>query len=315
MNKKLSIAHSFLLLPLLASSYLVSMELALSHGKADDKRNQLEEKKHPLAESTINLPMPTTRGLGVISFFKDCAWNEEDNTFARLSNKEQPLDLKNSSNPRKIDTAIENYSHIRPDSSQLAKTIALCREEPYKGQILIAPIPFRLAHKFLVQENKAKQAIFKKTIETNDERFIRKFNVLLDDLQDIITTKIERMNTILNEHVEERDTLVKEKGDDIRILKQALVNLHHLNKQKNVLPINDKDSDDGYCSDKETDPDNAEKPYNVEKSYDDPYLLQKINVNCSMAQTKTNTEKMLSILYDINQKLVDLDPIAYKPTI
>jgi len=279
MNKTLSIAHSFLLLPLLASSSLLSMELALS--RADDK-------KHPLEASVITLPTPTKRGLGMMSFLKDCAWNEEDNTFARLSDKENPLDLTNS--------------------DQLAKTIALCRQEPYKGRIQINPIPFRLAHKFLVKENKAKQAIFKKTIETNDENFINKFNVLLDDLQEIITEKIERMNIIRNEHIKERNTLVKEKGDDIRILKEALVNLHHLNKENNVFPINEKDSGDGYCTDKETDPEN------VKKSYNDEYLLKKINVNCSMAQTETNTKSMLGILYDINQRLLNLDEITYKAT-
>ena len=299
MNKTLSIAHSFLLLPLLASSSLLSMELALS--RADDK-------KHPLEASVITLPTPTKRGLGMMSFLKDCAWNEEDNTFARLSDKENPLDLTNTSNPRKIETAVENYSHIRPNSDQLAKTIALCRQEPYKGRIQINPIPFRLAHKFLVKENKAKQAIFKKTIETNDENFINKFNVLLDDLQEIITEKIERMNIIRNEHIKERNTLVKEKGDDIRILKEALVNLHHLNKENNVFPINEKDSGDGYCTDKETDPEN------VKKSYNDEYLLKKINVNCSMAQTETNTKSMLGILYDINQRLLNLDEITYKAT-
>jgi len=192
----------------------------------------------------------------------------------------------------------------------------LRRQEPYRGRIQINIIPFRLAHKFLVQENKVKQGVLKATIEKNDKDFINKFNVLLDDVQKIMFEKITRMNTILDEHVKERDTLVKKEGDEIRIFKKALVNLHHLNKEKNILCVKDKniastkdkDPEDGYCSDTEINADN------VENSYNDEHLLKKIDVDYSMAQTKMNTEKLINKLYSINTDLVNLDPIKYKTT-
>src|SRR5438445_2705478 len=289
MNKNLSITHLLLLLPLAASSYLLSME-------PNDKKNQIEE-------SVIVIQTPTIRGLGFGRYLKDRIWCEEDNTFATLSNK--TFDLNNSSNHRKLDTAIEIYSSGRPNSQQLAQTIALCRQEPYKGYIQITARPFRLAHKFLVQENKNKQSILKNTIEKNDKNFVDEYNILLKNLQDIVAEKIKNMNVILNKHIQERQTLVKKEGDEIRILKEALVNLHHLNKEKNIL-ITDEPREDTYCSDDETNPDN------VKNSYNDERLLKKINVNYSMEQTKTNTEKVLKILTNINSDLVSINPVAYK---
>lgn len=296
MKTNLSITYSLLLLPLLASSSLLSMEKELTSSNKD---------KNPLEESVIVIKTPSQSGLGALDYLKDSLYGEAKNTLTALQNK--TIDLDNLSWHNKINRTVVEYSKTKPDSNLLATMVALCRQDPYRGHIEVTTIPFRLAHKFLVQENKAKQGVFKASVEKNDNNFIQKFNTLFDDLQNIVSEKIKRMDEILQEHIKEQDTLVKEKGNEIRVFKKALVNLHHLNKEKNILCIENKE-EDGYCSDTEIDADN------VENSYNDEHLLKKIDVDYSMAQTKMNTENLLKKLYAISTNLDDLEEIKYKTT-
>src|SRR5258706_15313019 len=99
MKKILSYTHSLLIIPLTACISVLSME-----------QNQLtpsDNNYHPLDESVMVTPVPTTRGLGLFRSVCDVIWNEEENLYSDLVNKK--FDPKNSSYPRKLDTAIELY--------------------------------------------------------------------------------------------------------------------------------------------------------------------------------------------------------------
>jgi hypothetical protein len=276
MKKNISLAHSLLLLPLIAPSALLSME-----------------------ESMIVIPEPKTRGLGIIRSSFDLIWSEEENLYNDLRTK--TFDVENSSYHHKLDTAIQIYV-TKQNSQRIAEIVDLCRQN-YPRQVEIGDGQARMAHKLLTEENKNRQIILKNTIEANDKKFIDNYNTSLKELQSHVTEKINTMQIMLNQYIEERNTVVKEKGDEIRVLKKALVNLHHLNKT--FILLEDKEIN-GYCSDDE------KNVNNVDNSYNDEHLLAKNSINYGMTQTKTNTENTLKRLYEINIDITDINPIQYK---
>lgn len=286
MKKKLSLVHSLALLPIIASTSLLSMEKQLT-----TSNNNSESL---LAESVMITPVTTTRGLGFFRSTADVLWNEEENLYYDLANKK--FDPSNSSYHRKLDTAIEIFVDKKNDQ-RLTETFDICRKE-YAKQIKISDIAARKAHEFLVKENKDKQSSFAKAIETKDKQFIDKQNVLLDSLQKTIGEQIIKIDDLLKTHLEERNSLVKTEGEDIRRIKKALVQLHHLNKTF-ALPS------DGYCSDEEKDAEN------VKNSYNDVHLLRKINVEYSMSNTKTKVERMLKMLYELNGSIQEIQQLHY----
>ena len=72
--------------------------------------------------------------------------------------------------------------------------------------------------------------IFVESFWTNDKKFIENYNASLKELQNCVTEKINALRATFNVYIKERDTVIKDKGDEVRVLKKALVNLHHLNK-------------------------------------------------------------------------------------
>lgn len=293
MKKNIAHAHSLLLLPLIASFSLLGME-----GQAITTTN--DQKKDNFEESVLMPSIPTTRGLGFTRGLKDYIWNEEENTYTELIKKQ--IDLTNSSYHRKLDTAVEIYSSTRKNSDRLASVLTLCRQEPYKGFIKINDIPSSMAHIYLVQENKTKQTNLKNTIEEKDKAFIENYNGLLEDLQDSVAEKIETMNTLLNCYIKSRDGHIQDKGNEIRVLKKALVNLHHLNK---TFKLPEDKKTDGYCSDEE------KNTNNVDTSYNDKYLLDKIDATFLMNETKTKIERLLLKLLGINREIQEIQAIRY----
>src|SRR5579862_8532524 len=282
MKKNISLAHSLLLLPLIVPSALLSME-------SDDKKSSVEE-------SRIVIPEPTKRGLGIIRSSYDLLWNEEDNTYDDVLNKK--FDVDNSSYHRKLDTAVEIFVE-KENSDKLGKLFALCRIN-YPKQIKIGDGQARMAHKLFVEENKNKQTVLKNIIESNDKKFIEDYNTSLKELQNYVTEKINTIRAMFSVYIKERDVVIQEKGDEIRVLKKALVHLHHLNK---TLKSPENKEINGYCSDDE------KYPNNVDNSYNDEHLLTKNSMNYGMTQTKTNTENTLRRLYEINTDITEISPI------
>jgi len=250
---------------------------------------------HPLVESVMVTPVPTTRGLGFLRSTCDFIWNEEENLYSDLITKK--FDPKNSSYHRKLDTAIEIYV-AKNNNGRITEILELCRKE-YPKQIKIGDSQVRMAHEFLVTENKNKQSSLAKAIETKDKQFIDKQNVLLGDLQKTISEQIAKIDAVLKAHLKERDDLVEIEGEDIRRVKRGLVQLHHLNKTF-VLP------EDGYCSDDEKDADN------VKNSYNNKHLLKKNCIEFSMNETKTKVQQMLKTLCGLNQEIQDIQQLCYK---
>ncbi|HEX4068499.1 MAG TPA: hypothetical protein VHX42_00215 [Candidatus Babeliales bacterium] len=296
MKKNITHIHSLLLLPLVIPFSLSAMEdhaitlAILSH-----------EKKNNFEESILMPPIPTTRGLGFVRSCKDLIWHEEENIYAELENKQ--LDLNNSSYHRKIDTAVEIYSSTRKNSDRLTNMLALCRQEPYKGKIKINDTSSCMAHTCLVQENKTQQMDLKNSIEIQDRKFIDEYNALIAELQDTVTKKITTIATVVNQHLIERDNIIHGKGEEIRVLKKGLIDLHHLNK---TFKLPEDKTTDGYCSDDEKDSNN------VKNSYNNQHLLEKNNMVYAMEQTKTNTKNVLRLLHEIRNSLAQIDPVQYK---
>src|SRR5579863_4171124 len=110
MKKNISLAHSLLLLPLIAPSALLSME-----------------------ESMIVIPEPKTRGLGIIRSSFDLIWSEEENLYNDLRTK--TFDVENSSYHHKLDTAIQIYV-TKQNSQRIAEIVDLCRQN-YPRQVEI----------------------------------------------------------------------------------------------------------------------------------------------------------------------------------
>ena len=282
MKKNILRSHSLLLLPLIASSSLLSME------------KETITITNPLAESVMVTQIPTTRGLGILRSAKDWIWAEETNIHTDLVNgKYDPL---NSSYPRKLNTSIENLVRDSNDN-QLTKIFTACRQK-YPKQIKIGDSEARMAHELLVDEKHDKQRLLKEAIETKDKNFIAKENNLLEDLQESIQEKIAEMQKDLTNYSTKRDALVTKECDEIRRLKKGLVILHHLNKTF-VLP------EDVYCSDEEKDENN------VETSYNDRHLLEKIEIAFKMNETITKTENLLLRLAQLEQELKDIQPLVY----
>ncbi len=292
MKKNIAHAHSLLLLPLIASFSLLGMEEQAITTTDDQKKN--------FEESVLIPPIPTIRGLGFARGLKDYIWNEEENTYAELVNKQ--IDLTNSSYHRKLDTTVEIYSSTRKNSDRLASVLTLCRQEPYKGFIKINDISSSMAHIYLVQENKTKQTNLKNTIEEKDKAFIENYNGLLEGLQDSVKEKVDTMNTLLNLYIKSRNDDIQEKGNEIRVLKKALVNLHHLNK---TFKLPEDKKTDGYCSDEE------KNPNNVDTSYNDKHLLDKIDATFSMNATETKIERLLKALQNFNEAMQGIQAVRY----
>lgn len=254
-----------------------------------------------MEETRILTPIPETRGLGFFRSAKDFWDYEEENLYNDLQHGS--FDIKNSSYHHKLDTAIQIFS-TKKNSDRLAKIFILCRQEPYRGFVKIDDAPARMAHIFLAQENTAKQTALKTIIENNDKLFIGEYNDLLKDLQITMQAKLKKMDELRDTHLQSRDTIVMAKGDEIRTLKKTLVNLHHLGKNlTNTLKI-DK-TIDGYCTDEEKDPEN------VENSYNDTHILQKIGTDFSMNETKLKSLRLYRTLSTLTDAIQRIEPISY----
>src|SRR5579863_7493690 len=168
MKKNISLAHSLLLLPLIAPSAVLSM------GN--------NEKKFSPDESQIIIPEPKKRGLGIWRSCKDLVplpgWTEEENLYSDLKNK--TFDVENSSYHRKLDTAIEIYA-TKQNSERIIEIVALCRQN-YPKQIKIGDSQARMTHQLLVKQNNETQLALTRTIQTEDNKFIDKMNTLLNEL-------------------------------------------------------------------------------------------------------------------------------------
>lgn len=278
MKKNILSIKALMILPLLSASALLSMH------------ESQKDSDQSLIESVVVTPVPTERGFGFVRSTLDYIWNEEENLYNDLVTKN--FNPKNSSYHRKLDTAIEIYV-ANNNSDRLTEIFNICRKD-YRKSIKIGDMPTRMAHEFLVKEQKDKQLKLKSAIITEDQEFIKGENILLDRLQRSFTQSIKQITDLLNEHLKKRDSIVTKECDEIRKLKMGLVALHHLNKTF-ILP------EDGYCSDTEKDENN------VKNSYNDEYILnEKIYVANSMKATKDKITTLLEQLSGLNEILQNI---------
>jgi hypothetical protein len=292
MKKNISLAHTLLLLPLLAPSALLGME-----------KEQQEPEKNPMAESVIVTTIPTKRGLGFVRSTFDYIWDEEANLYSDLETGK--FDPENSSYHHKLDTALQIYT-IKRNTARITGILRMCVGKHPK-QIKIGDGQACLVHQFLASENKEKQLALAKTIKTSDNEFINKMNILLTGLKEDVQAKIIDMQNLRRAYLSadgERNASVDQKGNEIRELKCALVRTHKLNKTF-VLP---KNTDDGYCSDDEKD---IKNPANIENSYNNQHILEKINMTNSMQQTTDKTDELLHLLVDLLSKLNAIKQIEH----
>jgi hypothetical protein len=284
MKKNISLAQALLLLPLLAPSALLSME-----------KEQPESTKNSMAESVMVTTIPTKRGLGFVRSTFDFIWNEEENLYSDLETGK--FDPENSSYHHKLDTALQIYT-TKENTERITGILRMCITKHPK-QIKIGDGQACMVHQLLAAENKEKQVALAKTIKTNDNEFINKMNILLAGLKESVHTKILEMQNLRNAYLSadgERNALINRQCNEIRDLKCALANTHKLNKTF-VLP---KNTDDGYCSDDEKD---IKNPANIENSYNNQRILEKIHMTSSMQHTTDKTEELLCLLVDSFSKL------------
>lgn len=286
MKKNISLAHTLLLLPLLAPSALLSMED--------------ENKKAFLEESVIVVPEPTKRGFGIYRASYDLIWNEEDNLFNDVQHKK--FDINNSSYHRKLDAAVEIFVE-KENAEKLAELFVLCRIN-YPKQIKIGDSQALIAHKFFIKKNKAKQTCIKDAIQKTDKTYLEKQNKLLAKAKQDMMETMALMQLIYKDHQEEKSKLITHECDEIRKMKTASINLHKLNKTFK-LPENELD---GYCSDNEKD---MKDPENIKNSYNDETILQKIKIADKIKQTNENINMLFFHINDLMSKLNAIQPLQY----
>ncbi len=292
MKKNISLAHALLLLPLLAPSALLSME-----------KEQPKIATNPMAESVIVTTIPTKRGLGFVRSTFDYIWDEEANLYSDLETGK--FDPENSSYHHKLDNALQIYT-IKRNTERISDILRMCVAKHPK-QIKIGDGQACMVHQLLAAQNKEKQLALAKTIKTNDNEFINQMNNLLTELKGSVHARIVDMQNLRKTYLSangERNTLVTQKCNEIREFKRALVHTHKLNKTF-VLP---KNTDDGYCSDDEKD---IKNPVNIEESYNNQRILDKINITDPMKQTTEKTDHLLCLLVDLLSKLNAINQIEY----
>jgi len=248
-----------------------------------------------LGQSTMVTPKPTTRGFGVLRSTKDLFWNEEENLYSDLVSK--TFDVNNSSYHRKLNSSVEAFVE-KKNSTRLAEVFEICKRD-YPKQVKIGDIESRMAHEFLVEENKQKQCNLRKILEEKDKQFIEQQNILLIALQKSFCDQLFNMTKNLSTHLQDRNAEVEKGGTEIRKYKEALLNLHKLNTTFK-LPK------DGYCSDEE-----GCEPENVKNFYDDSHILEKIKIDQPMNDTRTKNERILATLHNINVSVQSLTPLRY----
>lgn len=288
MKKNISLALSLLLL--LTPLALLSME----------NGNAKNDKKCLMEESVIVIPEPKKRGFGFVRSSYDLLWNEEENLYNDLLNKK--FDAENSSYHRKLDTAIEIFVE-KENSDKLAQTFALCQTN-YPKQIKIGDSQAVMAHKLLIKENKARQTLTKEEIQKIDKLYLEKENELLSEAKKVLAYTIASMQNVHDKHMLERNNLITDKCNEIRKIKTASIHLHKLNKTFQ-LPENEKD---GYCSDDEKD---IKTPQNLNNSYNDANILQKINIAHKIEETNAKINDLLVALVALESKLKTIQPLQY----
>lgn len=250
---------------------------------------------HQLEQSIMITPMPTTRGFGLLRSTCDLIWNEEENLYSDLVHK--TFDPNNSSYHRKLDTAIEILVDKQNDE-RLAEMIDVCRRD-YNKKIQISDTATCKAHAFLVQTNKDLQTSFAKRIAVHDKICLEGQNQLLEELKSYVSAQIAKIKQLYTDYAVKREDIVKEECEEIRRIKKALIQLHNLNKTCK-LPA------DGYCSDDEKNADN------LTKSYNNQYILQKINVNYAIEQTNTKSLTLIKTLTELDQKIQVIESLNNK---
>ncbi|HSC25351.1 MAG TPA: hypothetical protein VLB80_04020 [Candidatus Babeliales bacterium] len=303
MNKN-NLLHCLFLLSLIIPSSILSMVT---------KQSTL------LQLSTIFTPMPTEEGMSLWRKGQDLIYGEEINILADLENK--TFNLNNEDYYNQLNSALAKLANINlafdkndtdknlnidRNNNQIMKILHLCIEN-YPLLLKINDIPACKVHASLARENNKKQRFLRETIESKDKEFIKQQNILLAALQKTIVEQVTTIDNNFRTHEKEKENIIEEECAKIRNLKTGLMNIHSLNTTFK-LPVNEKNdiNKDGYCSDNDN-----KKPDNEKNTYNNEFLLKKINAAYKMQQTKLKIEQLLQMLQAIVNSTQEIEPLVY----
>lgn len=247
-----------LVLPLISTTSLMSMN------------NQ----PNPLMETVIFTAREES--LGFMRSLSDFKW-EKDNLYNDL--EKQEYDPRNLVYSDKYDRTMVAFAHEK--DPRLLGLIDLSVKH-YPGQIKPGNGTALAAYNRLIEEKEAQQLSLKKIIETNDQEYIEKQNVILAAIKKSILDQITIMQTNLKTHLENRETIVQTNCEEIRKLETSIANLYQLNKQFKL-------------------PDGGQKA--EAKIAPDKCILQDIQVDELMFATQDKTERTLHSLFEANSLL------------
>lgn len=158
--KNISITHSLLLLPLLASSALLSMELAQQQNNQKSTFNPLEQ--------SLYVQAPTKEGYGVIGTIYNIGWKKEDNVLHYLSNN--TFEPDNTYHAADLNTAVQNL--IKTDQPEKLCTLLAAGRKNYVEQIKISDEQAIASHNFLSKNKKEKLELLQQKVEDQDKLFM-----------------------------------------------------------------------------------------------------------------------------------------------
>jgi hypothetical protein len=256
--------------------------------------------------------VPTIKGLGLTYYFGDKYYGETENTLLMI--KQKQFDPNNTSCHNKLRKAIIELCCEKPN---IPKTIALvssmtqhfrATESPANLKKLNLEIAsFCNIHTFLGSEKEIKQMQLKATIEASDRKFLIQYNEQVKNFKQLCIDQIGQLKKIRSEHIDNRNSQIKQTGQEIKEIKKALVNLHKLNqKQKVYVPKNKNiniNIEDEYCSDTEK---NSE---DVQKSYSDENLIAKIGVDAFIKLNNRATQDQINQIDRILSTFYAIQPL------
>jgi hypothetical protein len=274
---------------------LISLLLLLAAAHTQVTLGMEENYKSSSLEMTmIQQPELKSSGFGLLRAASDYIWAEEDNVCHDV--KTRAFDLGNSDHRTNYYKIVQKL--VKAEDYKKLGTLFAITKEHYHGQFDIPREFSCLGHSYLNKENKKQQKALKETLEKKDELFINTLNADLAIIQTTLKNLVTTLDEKLPKHLAERKDLANKGCNELREIKQALVDLHRISSFGYQQP-------DGYCSDKEK----TEKE--VKDAYSDDNLLNKINVDSSMNETKEKTENLLKVIKNLNQSIQNIVAIKH----
>lgn len=292
MKKNISAAYMVIVLPLINFISLSGM-----YGEIDT--------------STIK-SSPTTQGLGLSYYLGDKFYGETANTLLML--KQHQFNPDNISCNNKLRKAIVELCCEKPNTAETIELVSLmiqhfrAPDSPTNLKKLNLEIAsFCNIHTFLNNEKTKKQNDLKIKIEKKNEKFLMKYNAEVGNFKQLCIDKTTQLKKMRTDYTTKRSQQINQTAQEIKKIKNSLVELHQLNKKQQTFRPENKNFDDEYCSDTE------KTSKEIETSYSDENLIKKIKIDNIIKLTNTLTigqindvEKILNSFYAIKPININL---------